>query len=79
VSVVDRPVLRVRFTLADGTPLERDWTMADVDEKYPAWIRGVPDWLEDPRRGWAHPQDPITYTGRVKPGCEAEAIETVMG
>jgi hypothetical protein len=74
--LASRPVIRVRFDLPDGSLLEREWTYG---EQTPAWLRMVPDWLEDPQRTWDHPQDPITFTGRVKEGREAEAFQVVRG
>ncbi len=66
------PVLRVVFTLADGITIERDWTMHDPD--LPEWTQAAPpDWILDPLRSWPHPQDPITFTGRVREGHEDEA------
>jgi hypothetical protein len=72
-----RPVLRVNFTLEDGSALEREWTM---DEATPEWARsGPPSWLMMPKRRWDHPQDPITLSGRVRPGHEEEARRSVFG
>jgi len=71
-----RPVLAVRFELPDGSLLERQWSYG---EQTPAWTKAPPDWLENPQRSWPHPQDPITLTGRVKEGREAEAFQVVRG
>lgn len=66
------PVLHALFTFADGSTIERGWSMLDAD--LPHWMKdGPPEWLLDPRRSWTRPQDPITFTGRVRVGHEAEA------
>lgn len=73
------PVLRVRFELADGSLLERDWTVSD---EVPAILRiygGPPPWLDEPRRTWEKVRDPVTLRGRVKPGFEDVAREVVLG
>jgi hypothetical protein len=69
------PVIRAEFTLSDGTILERDWVMSDVDAGVKARLQSPPDWLENPSRSWVHPQDPVTFKGRVRAGFEAEARE----
>lgn len=82
--MIDRPVLRARFTLPDGTPLERDFTLDDLEREgghpFERTVRdGPPDWLDEPRRAWDHPQDPVTFSGRVKPGREGDARKAVLG
>ena len=71
------PVLRVEFRLPDGDVIERTWNMAEAatDPLCARLREGVPEWLENPRKAWAHPQDPITFKGNVRPGHEAEARE----
>lgn len=72
------PVIAVDFAFPDGSHYKRSWTMATAGEA-PEFIRPgagpqmPPDWLEEAGRHWDHPQDPVTLTGRVKPGREAEA------
>lgn len=66
------PVLRAELTLADGLLLIREWTMEEADPAALA-LKEPPGWLEEPTRSWDHPQDPITFKGRVRPGFEAEA------
>jgi len=79
--MTERPVIAARFTLADGTVLARDWYMADLADVRggtPELFRGTPpDWLFDRARAWDNPQDPITFTGTVKTGCEADAREAL--
>ena len=67
------PVVRVVFTLADGTVLQRDWTMHEPPPR--VLMEGPPEWLGNARRTWDHPQDPVTLTGDVDAGHEAEARE----
>lgn len=69
------PVLRVKFTLPDGEVLERNWNMeqATTDPAAAKLREAPPSWLENPRKAWDHPQDPITFTGTVKAGHEDEA------
>lgn len=38
-----------------------------------------PGWMREPRKTWAHPQDPITFSFLVAPGREAEAKAWVDG
>jgi hypothetical protein len=72
------PVVRVEFELADGTLLVREWTMSEA-RSVPDELKSPPTWLENPRRSWDHPQDPITMKGRVRPGFEAEARALLEG
>lgn len=65
-----RPVLRAEFTLESGDVLVREWR---IREAIPGWTERPPEWLDDPRRTWPRPQDPITLTGRVQPGREGDA------
>lgn len=67
------PILLVRFTFADGTELNRDFTIGDIGSLPSALTDGPPDWLEDPLREWSRPLEPITLTGRVIAGREDEA------
>lgn len=70
-----KPMLTVRFTLADGTELARSWDVYDmIRGRVPEVLRnGPPDWLDDAKREWPNPKDPILLTGRVKAGYEDEA------
>lgn len=71
------PVLRVRFELADGSLLERDWKLF---EPLALWVAaGPPEWLENPARSWGNPSNPVTLTGRVKAGFEDVARAVVLG
>lgn len=69
------PVLRIEFTMPDGSLLTREWTMAQAasDPLVEKLKEIPPTWLENPRRAWDRPQDPITFTGTVKPGHENDA------
>jgi hypothetical protein len=71
-----QPLIRVELKLADGSTLEREWTMRTLvgkDASLKAALEAPPAWLESPRRSWDHPQDPITYRGSVRSGSEDEA------
>lgn len=71
------PALRVRFELADGSLLERDWTMVEPSAM---WVKaGPPEWLEDAARHSGRGPDPILLTGRVKAGFEDVARQVVLG
>lgn len=61
----------VRFTLADGGVLERDY----ASEAELAWLTPQPpDWLVDPSRDWnASGAGPVVFGGSVAEGREAEA------
>lgn len=73
-SPLDRPLVRAEFVLPDGEILEREWTLRDIDAGgRPPFEENPPGWLENPGRFWPTPQDPITFTGRVRPGHEQEA------
>jgi len=76
------PVLRVEFTLADGTLLEHEWTLEDTmffAGGLPAWLRSPPEWLEGAHRVWDRPQDPLVFRGRVLAGHERDAQRLVEG
>lgn len=80
VSPADLPVLRVKFKLADGTVLGREWTMQNATEKAAERVRenlsaGPPSWLLGPLKSWDHPQDPVTFSGTVAAGHEDEAYD----
>lgn len=74
-------VLIVRFGMPDGSTLERSWTWAEVDAGLqPRWpADSPPDWLVNARRSWSNPQEPIVFTGQVKPGREEDARAVVLG
>lgn len=63
------PAIRVELTLATGEVLTRDY-----HDSGPAWVLdGPPAWLLNPGRVWDRPQDPVTFSGTVEAGHEAEA------
>ena len=70
-----RPVLAVSFRCADGSVIERSWTMGQHAEMPD--LADIPEWLENPSKDWPHPQDPVTYRGDVRPGSEAAALALV--
>lgn len=63
-SPMERPLIRVELTLPDGEVLERDWKMTDVPKPD---LDALRPWVDNPRKAWDHPQDPITFKGDVKP------------
>ena len=76
------PYLAIEFQFADGGALRRSWTLADFDaDNSPPddAFDALPDWLDNPLKTWAHPMDPVLYSGDVKPGREKEAREFVAG
>lgn len=74
MSVLDRPLIEVRAVFADGSQESRYWTMNDMRDKRPDLdLPEWPDWMREPRKTWAHPQDPITYSFLVVAGREADA------
>lgn len=68
---LEMPAIRLEFTLADGSKIERDFTMADSPN--PRALQNPPSWLTGRSRRWDHPQDPITFAGSVVAGHEDEA------
>lgn len=76
-------MIRVIFDLPDGSTLERTWSLGDftrseqkggTEYALPVWLTSKPpEWIEEPSRTWEHPQDPITFRGRIKPGYEDRA------
>lgn len=70
-----RPTTRVEFTLASGEVVAREWMMFD---RQPA-IEDIPAWLDNPRKAWPHPQDPVTFKGDVRAGHEDECMAFVAG
>lgn len=80
----DRVMLRGEFTLPDGELVVVERTMAQLQveggDDFERMLReGPPDWLTNPNRSWPHPQDPITFTGDVRPGFEAAARALAEG
>lgn len=63
-------VVRFEAHLANGEVLAREWTMAEAPS---ATLNVVPDWGQNPRKTWPHPQDPVTLKVDVIPGREDEA------
>jgi hypothetical protein len=71
----ERVMLRVEFETENQGTLRVVLTMNDlqVPGGHPVerMVReGPPAFIENPSRHWDHPQDPITFRGTVKPGCE---------
>lgn len=75
------PVVSYRFDIPGGM-LERDFYVADLEamsrEAFDA-LAEMPDFIEGGTREWLHPQDLITYRGRVKAGREDEARAWLKG
>lgn len=74
-----KPAVRLAFAMPDGEVLMRDWLWEDRNsESFAAifdWTKGeVPAWLRDPLRTWTDPQDPVTFSGFVIDGHEADAL-----
>jgi hypothetical protein len=67
----ETPVVRVRLFLSDGSKIDREWTLNDGPPR-PSQIP-LPPWLDDPRKIWDGPQDPVELTGIVQTGHEDEA------
>lgn len=83
-----KEVLRVEAELPDGEVLvwvSRVWMLPEgggvrIWPPSPGWLKGgPPDWLHEGSQTWDHPQDAITYKGRVQPGHEDDARELVLG
>lgn len=72
-----RPAIRCVFRLASGEVIDRWWSMFDA--KSPSDFADIPDWLDNPLKAWPHPQDPVTFSGDVQPGHEADALAFVAG
>lgn len=70
------PAVRIEFTFADGELLSRDLNVEEANVVVER-IKTPPAWLLNPLRIWAHPQDPITFSGEVAQGYEDEARELV--
>lgn len=78
--VGDRPIIRVVFTLADGTELRRDYTWGDQQAgRMSTWADdGPPAWLDEPLKSWPNPQEPIMLAGRVQEGFEYDAATLLL-
>lgn len=74
---IRHPVLIVMFEIPHLD--EVIYRAYQYGEEVPEWTKFPPSWLENPRRKWDRPQDPITLTGTVKEGFEAEARKAVNG
>lgn len=68
-----RPTTRVEFRLASGEMVVREWTMFDQQPE----IESIPSWLDNPRKAWHHPQDPVTFKGDVRAGHEDDCAAFV--
>jgi hypothetical protein len=74
-----RPMVVVEFTLPDGELLTKTWTVGDCAErKEPGFVNEVLPLLNNPRKAWDHPQDPLTFKGDVAPGNEKEVREWLL-
>lgn len=75
-DLMDRLNVVVRFECADGSVIERLWTnfmVLNGDGPQLERLNDVGPWLQRPCKAWPHPQDPISFTGRVAEGHEDEA------
>lgn len=75
-------VLHFKFELPNGEFLEREITWAEINDDsvyVPRFKDGPPNWLEGAARSWDHPQDSITYIGKVKAGREEDARAAIFG
>ena len=79
IDLREKVMVRAVFMLRPSGKLERGWTWREIEAgEGPTFLRGAPPaWLKNPKRQWGHPQDPITFTGTVRPGHEAEAREAL--
>jgi hypothetical protein len=68
------PVLKYALRCADGTVIEREYAWHELPD---GGMMEPPPWLENPKRTWDHPQDPILFEGDVKPGFEQVAREVL--
>jgi hypothetical protein len=64
------PLVELRLVYADGTQDSRFW---GIDDKPPMGGFDQPDWMNEPRKSWKHPQDPICFSALVEVGREDEA------
>jgi len=67
------PIVRFAFLIGDATYVA-DRCACDAGEP----PSSVPEWLEEPLRQWESPQDPITFSGRVRKGFRDEAMEYLL-
>lgn len=80
-DVIKRDMIAVILKLPDGSgTVERRVNMFSIqqntslDEVKDA-IDALFPLVDNPQRAWDHPQDPITYTGTIKPGKEEEVAK----
>jgi len=72
------PVVEITLTLADNSELRRVWTWGEVQGGSApelGELGRLEDWMENPRKTWPRPQEPVCYSATVKRGYEAEARE----
>lgn len=66
------PLVQVKVSLPNGDLLTRTYTTADESIPAPEEFAELLEWLTDADRAWEHPQDPIVFSGRIKPEHEAD-------
>lgn len=72
-----RPAIRVALLVGD-TVYVRDWCMCESGTApFGPGTPGPPEWLDAPLMRWDHPQDPVTYSGTVADGEQANALELI--
>jgi hypothetical protein len=68
VSIANRDMIEVRLVFEDGFQTSRFWTadMVMRQNKGPdEALKSPPAFLREPRRTWAHPQDPLIFSALV--------------
>ena len=71
-----KPVVEVTLEFSDGSGERKVWTWGEVQAgNAPALdnLGQLQDWMVDPRKAWAHPQDPICYSTKVADGHDEDA------
>lgn len=74
------PAVAVEFRLEGGGVLAASWSLSEDDDtlrRVLDAVSAIPEWLDNPLKSWPHPQDPVTFSGDVRPGREVEAREFV--
>lgn len=76
VDLNDRVVMEVRAVFVDGLGVAHD----EQESRFWKYGEKTPNvdpqpWMNDPRRTWAHPQDPIVLSFLVRPEHEKTARE----
>jgi len=68
------PQIEVRIVFDDDSQDSRIWTWGDAKNGTIPQL-DIEEWMVDPRKTWAHPQDPIVFSTLVAVGREQEARE----